>query len=266
MGQRTTTDRKPTILVIEDDVGTRASLYEYLTRAEYLVRSAVTAKESLGALQDEVDVVLLDLVLPDMDGFELLQRHRERQGRAAVVVLSGLAETENVVRAMKCGAVDYLPKPFVPSEQDLVLRRTLDSCATEVADASFPAPATPPASDDVAAHTRSTAMEAVWSLAKRVAPADVPVLILGESGVGKDLVARRIHAASDRAERPFVKINCAALPGELLESELFGHEKGAFTGAYAAKPGTFELADQGTIFLDEIGEMDRTRALCRGRL
>ena len=104
--------------------------------------------------------------------------------------------------------------------------------------------------------TLSAAMERVWGLAERVADTDVPVLLVGESGVGKDVVARRIHAASHRAGRPFVKINCAALPGELLESELFGHEKGAFTGAHAEKPGKFELAHQGTIFLDEIGEMD----------
>jgi two-component system response regulator AtoC len=171
-----------------------------------------------------------------------------------VVVLSGLSEAENVVKAMKFGAADYLPKPFDPQELDLVLRRALDSRSTTTATALRPAAET---EHEVAGSvTLSAAMERVWALADRVADTDVPVLLVGESGVGKDVVARRVHAASHRAPRPFVKINCAALPGELLESELFGHEKGAFTGAHAEKPGKFELAHQGTIFLDEIGEMD----------
>jgi two-component system response regulator AtoC len=147
----------------------------------------------------------------------------------------------------------------VVSELELVLRRALERARP---DAAAPPPLPPvhaPAPADGGgdpAPTLSGAMERVWALADRIADTDVPVLLVGESGVGKDVVARRIHATSRRAARPFVKINCAALPGELLESELFGHEKGAFTGAHAEKPGKFELADQGTIFLDEIGEMD----------
>jgi len=252
-------DRNATILVIEDDAATRTALCEYLGTAGYRVRTAATGAEGLAALQGpgDVDAVLLDLMMPDMDGFELLRRYREAEGRAAVVVLSGLSEAENVVKAMKFGAADYLPKPFDPQDLELVLRRTLDGRA-------LPADGVRSASDAVlgagdvpaGAVTLSAAMDRVWALAQRVADTDVPVLLVGESGVGKDVVAHRIHAESHRAARPFVKINCAALPGELLESELFGHEKGAFTGAYAEKPGKFELAHQGTIFLDEIGEMD----------
>jgi two-component system response regulator AtoC len=252
-------DRNATILVVEDDADTRSALCEYLGAAGYRVRTAATGAEGLAALQGEgdVDAVLLDLVMPDMDGFELLRRHRAGEGRAAVVVLSGLSEAENVVKAMKFGAADYLPKPFDPSELDLVLRRTLESRAPALAGPRPVREATPGDADAGAGPvTLSGAMEKVWSLAERVADTDVPVLLVGESGVGKDVVARRIHATSHRAGRPFVKINCAALPGELLESELFGHEKGAFTGAHAEKPGKFELAHQGTIFLDEIGEMD----------
>jgi two-component system, NtrC family, response regulator AtoC len=255
-------DRNVTILVVEDDSDTRTALAEVLASAGYRVRTASTGAEGLAALQTppEVDAVLLDLVMPDMDGFELLRRHREAEGRAAVVVLSGLSEAESVVKAMKFGAADYLPKPFDPQELDLVLRRALESRAPALDRAA----ATPPPrtaadaadGDGTSPVTLSAAMERVWALAQRVADTDVPVLLVGESGVGKDVVARRIHAASHRAGRPFVKINCAALPGELLESELFGHEKGAFTGAHAEKPGKFELAHQGTIFLDEIGEMD----------
>jgi two-component system response regulator AtoC len=216
------------------------------------VKTAASGGEGLAALQasgGEVDAVLLDLVMPDMDGFELLRRHRQAEGRAAVVVLSGLSEAENVVKAMKFGAADYLPKPFEPSELDLVLRRALQSRGTVLDGAGGE-------QEGTGAATMSSAMERVWVLARRVADTDVPILLVGESGVGKDVVARRIHSSSYRAGRPFVKINCAALPGELLESELFGHERGAFTGAHAEKPGKFELAHQGTIFLDEIGEMD----------
>jgi two-component system, NtrC family, response regulator AtoC len=251
-------DRNATILVVEDDADTRGALCEYLATAGYRVRSATSGGEGLAALQasGEVDAVLLDLVMPDMDGFELLRRHREARGRAAVVVLSGLSETESIVRAMRFGAADYLPKPFEPSELELVLRRALESRTPLLAPprpARAPAPAEPEGAGQV---TVSDAMARVWGLARRVADTDVPVLLVGESGVGKDVVARRVHAASRRVDRPFVKINCAALPGELLESELFGHEKGAFTGAHAEKPGKFELAHEGTIFLDEIGEMD----------
>ncbi len=252
-------DRNATILVVEDDADARSALCEYLETAGYSVRTATSGSEGLGVLQasPDVDAVLLDLVMPDMDGFELMSRYRLAQGRAAVVVLSAVSETESVVRAMKFGASDYLPKPFEPSELDLVLRRALDSHTSLVA------PTRPAGDAAVAAQeggggnvTVSAAMERVWALARRVADTDVPVLLVGESGVGKDVVARGIHAASHRAEQPFVKINCAALPGELLESELFGHDKGAFTGAHAEKPGKFELAHKGTIFLDEIGEMD----------
>jgi two-component system response regulator AtoC len=256
-------DRNATILVVEDDADTRSALVEVLASAGYRVRAASTGAEGLAELEaaPEVDAVLLDLVMPDMDGFELLRRHRAAQGRAPVVVLSALSEAESVVKAMKFGAADYLPKPFDPQELDLVLRRALESRGATLERAAPTPPPRPtadgPADADLASPvTLSAAMERVWALAQRVADTDVPVLLVGESGVGKDVVARRIHAASHRGARPFVKINCAALPGELLESELFGHEKGAFTGAHAEKPGKFELAHQGTIFLDEIGEMD----------
>jgi two-component system response regulator AtoC len=251
-------ERNPTILVVEDDADTRNALCEYLAGAGYRVQTAASGAQGLATLQgpSDVDAVLLDLLMPDMDGFELLQRHREGGGHAPVVVLSGLSEAENVVKAMKFGAADYLPKPFDPQELDLVLRRTLESRSTPAARPAAEGPQPEPDTSASGAVTLSAAMDRVWALAERVADTDVPVLLVGESGVGKDVVARRIHAASHRAEQPFVKINCAALPGELLESELFGHEKGAFTGAHAEKPGKFELAHQGTIFLDEIGEMD----------
>jgi len=247
-------DNDCNVLVIEDDDGAREALREYLAAAGYRVRHARDGAEALAALATPADAVLLDLVIPAPDGFEVLRRLREHDARVPVIVMSGLSEAEDVVRAMKLGASDYLPKPFEVSELDLVLRRALERPGRRAPDVAARAPAVGDA--DLASATLSGPMERVWALVNRIADTDVPVLLIGESGVGKDVVARRIHATSHRSGRPFVKINCAALPAELLESELFGHEKGAFTGAHAEKPGKFELADQGTIFLDEIGEMD----------
>jgi two-component system response regulator AtoC len=249
-------DNHCSVLVIEDDEAARAPLCEFLGAAGYHVRAASGGAEALEALgAAPVEAVLLDLVMPEPDGFEVLRRVRERDPKLPVIVLSALSQTEDVVRAMKLGATDYLPKPFDPAELDLVLRRALDG-STRRTPRPAPGPAPEPEPDAGPLPLLSGAMDRVRSLVERIADTDVPVLLVGESGVGKDVIARRIHGTSRRAERPFVKINCAALPGELLESELFGHEKGAFTGAHAEKPGKFELAHQGTIFLDEIGEMD----------
>ncbi|HET8541356.1 MAG TPA: sigma-54 dependent transcriptional regulator [Anaeromyxobacter sp.] len=248
-------DNDCTVLVIEDDEGARDALCQYLATAGHRVRPARDGAEALAALASvRAHAVLLDLVIPAPDGFEVLRKIRALDPLLPVIVMSGLSEAEDVVRAMKLGATDYLPKPFEVSELDLVLRRALDAAGRHPRDVLQPPAEADP--DAGAAPTLSGPMERVWALVSRIADTDVPVLLVGESGVGKDVVARRIHATSHRAGRPFVKINCAALPGELLESELFGHEKGAFTGAHAEKPGKFELADQGTIFLDEIGEMD----------
>jgi two-component system response regulator AtoC len=251
-------DRDCNVLVIEDDDAAREGLSEFLAAAGYRVRPARSGTEALAAFAAApADAVLLDLVIPEPDGFEVLRQLRERDPRTPVIVMSALSQAEDVVRAMKLGAQDYLPKPFDVSELNLVLRRALDG-RRRAPDVSAPPPprAEPPEADLLAAGSLSAAMERVRALVERIADTDVPVLLVGESGVGKDVIARRIHATSHRASRQFVKINCAALPGELLESELFGHEKGAFTGAHAEKPGKFEMAHQGTIFLDEIGEMD----------
>jgi two-component system response regulator AtoC len=245
-------DHDCTVLVVEDDGAARAALCSFLDSSGLRVREASTGAEALAEVgRAAPDAVLLDLVLPEPDGFEVLRRIRAGDARLPVIVLSALAHAEDVVRAMKLGATDYLPKPFEPAELDLVLRRALEGQRRPA-----PEPRLAEAEVDGGLPVLSGAMERVRNLVERIADTDVPVLLVGESGVGKDVIARRIHARSRRAGRSFVKINCAALPGELLESELFGHEKGAFTGAHAEKPGKFELAHQGTIFLDEIGEMD----------
>jgi two-component system response regulator AtoC len=249
-------DHDTRVLVIEDDDVAREALCEYLAAAGWKPRPARGGAEALAlAAAEPPDAVLLDLVIPAPDGFEVLSQLRDRDPGLPVIVMSAISEAESVVRAMKLGAIDYLPKPFEPHELHLVLRRALERPGRRPADTVLPRSAAPEPEAE-SAPTLSGAMERVWALADRIADTDVPVLVVGESGVGKDVIARRIHATSRRANRPFVKINCAALPGELLESELFGHEKGAFTGAHAEKPGKFELADQGTVFLDEIGEMD----------
>jgi two-component system response regulator AtoC len=249
-------DQDCTVLVIDDDEDSRTSLASFLSAAGYRVRAAPGGADGLAQLAEGgADAVLLDLVMPDLDGFEVLRRIRSQDPRLPVVVLSGLSQAEDVVRAMKLGASDYLPKPFDVTELDLVLRRALVGPGRHPPDVAPRAPGADPNEPETVAAI-SSAMERVWTLVRRIADTDVPVLLVGESGVGKDVVARRIHATSHRSARAFVKINCAALPAELLESELFGHEKGAFTGAHAEKPGKFELAHQGSIFLDEIGEMD----------
>jgi two-component system response regulator AtoC len=251
-------DHDCTVLVIEDDDTAREALCDFLATAGYRVRPLRDGVEAIAALAtSRVDAVLLDLVIPEPDGFEVLRRIRARDVQVPVVVMSALFEAEDVVRAMKLGATDYLPKPFEVSELNLVLSRALDGLARRTLDVEPERVVSEVQDGDLLPpEPLSGPMERVWALVNRIADTDVPVLLIGESGVGKDVVARRIHATSHRAGRPFVKINCAALPGELLESELFGHEKGAFTGAHAEKPGKFELAHHGSIFLDEIAEMD----------
>ncbi|MDY7230763.1 sigma-54-dependent transcriptional regulator [Hyalangium rubrum] len=249
------------VLVVDDEESVRTFLAELLGNAGYQVRCAGNGAQALEMLEGgSFDAVLLDVVMPEMSGLEVLRRYRSTGGSAPVIVLSALAGADDAVRAMKMGASDYLSKPFSNDELEDVLARALGTRApSRQAAAPGPSLAAPqvlesPSEARVLIST-SPAMRRARALVERIADTDVPVLLLGESGTGKEVIAREIHARSQRRNRPFIKVNCAALPGELLESELFGHERGAFTGATAEKPGKFELADQGTIFLDEIGEM-----------
>ncbi len=267
------------VLVIDDDEAAREILVELLGRIGYHAFAAADGKSGLEWLAGAAappEAVLLDLRMPGLDGFEVLRRYRSEGGTAPVIALSAMDEKDAVVKAMRLGASEYLVKPIEPEE----LKEAIERCNA----ASRPAPADepqavaiipavrisePPAAPPVQTAPRSDvrrgvpqdfvasspAMLAIWDMVDRVAETDVPVLIRGESGVGKEGIARTLHDRSPRRGKPFVKINCAALPSELLESELFGHERGAFTGATSEKPGKFELADKGTIFLDEIGEM-----------
>jgi DNA-binding NtrC family response regulator len=241
------------ILIVDDD----ATNLEYLSAlVEALGYTAETASSGRAALErlaqpPRPDLVVVDVVMPELDGIETLRRYRAGGGKAPVVMCSALDESETVVKAMRSGATDYITKPFNPEELREILGRAagVSGKAQEVAVPTAPRGGARPSLGE------APSMRAIDELIDRIADADVPVLITGESGVGKDVVAREIHARSARAGRVFIKINCAALPGELLESELFGHERGSFTGAAKTKPGQFELADGGTLFLDEIGEM-----------
>ena len=264
------------VLVIDDDEAAREILVELLGRIGYHAFATGEGKAGLEWLAGAAappQAVLLDLRMPILDGFEVLRRYRADGGTAPVIALSAMDEKEAVVKAMRLGASDYLVKPIEPDE----LKEAIERCGLtrphplEEPQAApiIPAvrPVEPPAAivqarSDAARRgvpteyvASSPAMLSIWDMVDRVAETDVPVLIRGESGVGKEGIARTVHERSPRRGKPFVKINCAALPSELLESELFGHERGAFTGATSEKPGKFELADKGTIFLDEIGEM-----------
>ncbi len=249
------------VLVVDDEEQVRTFLGELLGSSGYQVRCASSGPQALEMLSGgSFDVVLLDVMMPEMSGLEVLRRYRASGGSAPVIVLSALSGAEDAMRAMKLGASDYLSKPFSSDELEDAMGRALGTRAL-VRSSSAVVPPSPPLvpQEEVGGErmfiSLSPAMRRVRALVDRIADTDVPVLLLGESGTGKEVIAREIHARSGRRNRPFIKVNCAALPGELLESELFGHERGAFTGATAEKPGKFELADQGTIFLDEIGEM-----------
>jgi DNA-binding NtrC family response regulator len=250
------------VLVVDDEEQVRTFLAELLGSSGYQVRCASSGAQALEMLAGgSFDAVLLDVMMPEMSGLEVLRRYRGSGGSAPVIVLSALAGAEDAMRAMKLGASDYLSKPFGNDELEDALARALGArVPVRSAPASQPQAQAAAVVGDGGTEQRvlisySPAMRKVRALVERIADTDVPVLLLGESGTGKEVIAREIHARSQRRARPFIKVNCAALPGELLESELFGHERGAFTGATAEKPGKFELADQGTIFLDEIGEM-----------
>ncbi|MGA9564917.1 MAG: sigma-54 dependent transcriptional regulator [Candidatus Korobacteraceae bacterium] len=240
------------ILIVDDEPGMRRYLQTVLELDAYKVSTASNGEEALEKVQrDQPDVVLLDVVMPGPDGLETLKRIREARPTTKVVMLSCVRDTRKVAMAMRLGAHDYLSKPVQKEEMDDVLRFCLE----------HPGPAAPGAGEAIEVihgvyfFAATEQMRQIRAQAMQVARFDFPVLLLGESGTGKEVLAQLIHKYSDRAHRTFLKVNCAAMPSELLESELFGYEPGAFTGAVKAKPGKFELCNKGTILLDEIGEM-----------
>ena len=245
------------ILVVDDEPGMLRYLQTLLEVDSYEVAVAKSGHEAISRIerQPPPDLVLLDLLMPDLDGLETLERLRQLQPKLKVVMLSCVSDTRKVVQAIRLGAQDYLTKPFQKAELDAVISHCLKPGQTRPAETEGRAGEVEELSDDVFFVAASPAMRRIREQVAQVANVNVPVLMLGESGTGKEVVARLVHKLSPRAHRAFLKVNCAALPGDLLESELFGYEPGAFTGATRSKPGKFELCDKGTILLDEIGEM-----------
>jgi len=245
----------PTILIIEDEAKMRRLLELNLGEDGFKTVSAQDAETGLRLLASEqVDLVLTDLKLPGMSGLELLQAVKRQNAALPVVVMTAFGSVETAVEAMKAGATDYVLKPFSLAEMRMVVHKELDVSRLREENRSLRR-----ALGEKYSHPNivagSAKMQEVLAIVERVAPTNSTVLLGGESGVGKDLLARAIHEKSRRASGPFIKINSTAIPENLLESELFGYEKGAFTGASTSKPGKFELADKGTLFLDEIGDV-----------
>ncbi len=245
----------PTILVVDDEPSMARYIQTLLEVEGYSVVIAEDGGGAISRIQDGLspDVVLLDVLMPGIDGLETLTRLRELKPTLNVIMLSCVSDTRKVVQAIRSGAQDYLTKPFQKAELQAIMEQCLgrsksapfQSSAGEIEDLG----------DDVFFVCGSPVMRKLRNQAKLVANVDIPVLLLGESGTGKEVFAKLVHRFSPRAHRTFLKVNCAAVPSELLESELFGYEPGAFTGASHAKPGKFELCNNGTILLDEIGEM-----------
>ena len=242
-------------LLVEDDRALAEVLCSELRAAGKKVVTAATVEEALDQLRQwDYDVAVMDVMLPDGSGLEVLRYISSERLPVEAIVLTGHAAVATAIEAMKLGAYDYLTKPVRMEELDLLVQKAADKASLRRETDSLRARIQ--RQDTVQGLvTEDPAMRALLETLDRVAQSDLPVLVQGESGTGKELVARALHQRSGRAHSPFVAVNCAAVPEQLIESELFGHERGAFTGAVNRKPGLFELAERGVIFLDEIGEI-----------
>lgn len=243
------------LLLVDDDNELRPEMAEYFVKQSNTVKQCANGREALDLIdQHSFDVVVLDMVMPDLSGIDVLRELQSRNAECEVVVLTGEATVESAVEAMKLGAREFITKPIRLRELDRLVHKAYETGQLRKENRQLKAvlrrQQAPP---DIIGN--SPQMQEVFRLIARVGPTNKPILIQGESGTGKELVARALHEASQLADKPLVTINCAALPETLLESELFGHEKGAFTGAIGTKQGLFEVADGGTLFIDEIGEL-----------
>lgn len=244
---------KKRILVVEDEEKLRRIVELQLLDAGFDVDKAARAEEAL-PLIDRADLILTDYKLPGMSGLEMLQIIKRQNSTIPVIMMTAFGTIENAVEAMKAGAADFLPKPFSLDHLTTVVNKALEVRNLRDENVRLKEELGRKYNwDNIVG--RSPVMQNIFASVMRVAPSRATVLLAGESGVGKDLIARAIHFHSPRRDRPFVKINCTALPENLMESELFGYEKGAFTGANISKPGKFEQADSGTVMLDEIGDV-----------
>ena len=243
------------VLVIDDDPGIREYLQVLASRQGYHVMAAGDGERALDELSEtRPDLITLDAILPGLDGLETLRRLKQRMPEVPVIMLSGHGQSRTIVEAMRLGASDFLRKPFEVEELDLAFRKALENHALKEEVVNLRGRVRSEV-DGLLFGGDNPKMQEVREIIEQVADTDITVLVRGESGTGKEVVARALYQLGDRCDQPFVKVNCAALPSELLESELFGFEKGAFTGAQKRKLGKFEYANRGTIFLDEISEM-----------
>jgi len=247
--------RKAKILVVDDEAIIRDSLRDWLSDAGYQVFTAENGHQALEIMEKErLGIVIADLVMPGMDGIELMKTAKEINPNIEVIIITAYGSIATAIAAMKEGAYDYIEKPFCPERAELLVKKLVEHQGL--------------IEENISLHqkleeryrfeniiAKSPKMQQVIEVIKIVARSNATVLIIGDSGTGKELVARAIHSQSHRHGKPFIAVSCAALPESLLESELFGHEKGSFTGAYAQKKGKFEIANRGSLFLDEIGEM-----------
>ena len=247
--------RKAKILVVDDEAIVRESLRDWLSDCGYQIFTAENGHQALEIIERErLSIVITDLVMPEMDGIELMKRAKDIIPNIEVIIITAYGSITTAIAAMKEGAYDYIEKPFCPERAELLVQKLVEHQGL--------------IEENISLHqkleeryrfeniiAKSPKMQQVIEVIKIVAKSNATVLIMGDSGTGKELVARAIHAQSHRRGKPFIAVSCAALPESLLESELFGHEKGSFTGAYAQKKGKFEIANRGTLFLDEIGEM-----------
>ena len=247
--------RKAKVLVVDDEAIIRDSLHDWLTDTGYQVFTAENGPQALEIIQREgLRIVITDLVMPGMDGIELMKSAKEMSSNIEVIIITAYGSIPTAITAMREGAYDYIEKPFCPERAELLIEKLVEHQGL--------------IKENISLHqkleeryrfeniiAKSPKMQRVIEVIKVVGKSNATVLITGDTGTGKELVARAIHSQSHRQGKPFVAVSCAALPESLLESELFGHEKGSFTGAYTQKKGKFEVANRGTLFLDEIGEM-----------
>jgi len=244
------------ILVVDDEPNLRRVLSAQLARDGYDVHTAEDGEAGLRVLAEHhIDLVITDLRMPKIDGMELLRRAVELDAELPVVMITAHGTVDNAVEALKTGAFDYITKPFDQAEVRTIVRKALRTRDLSSAEATRPAEAIAPSDVRYGIIGRSQGILDIYTILDRVADTPTTVLITGESGTGKELVARALHENSSRRDKPFIKLNCAAIPRDLMESELFGYERGAFTGAVGSKPGRFELASAGTLFLDEVGNI-----------
>jgi DNA-binding NtrC family response regulator len=245
---------KGKILVIDDEQIVLKSCRRILEGEEHKVFTALSGREALEILSREpIDIVITDIKMPEMDGMQVLERIKKDYPDVLVIMITGYSTVQSAVDAMKLGAFDYVPKPFTPDEVSVVIQRALEKKSLVVENIYLRKELEAKYGFENIIGS-SPRMQEVYKLIRKVAPTDSTVLIRGESGTGKELIARAIHFNSPRKQKAFVPVDCGVLAQELLESELFGHVKGSFTGAVVTKPGLFEVADGGSIFLDEIGD------------